>query len=110
MDEQKVKEAIEFTLKVMKHTRTCSFTSIAQNSYECDCGVTEARDKLLEILNDGCIFEVGDRVLVKQNAGFHRGARGTIKYIQPDKIVWVQRDGASGDVWYKMSELEKLYL
>lgn len=55
------------------------------------------------------LLKVGDRVKVKRNAGFHKGATGEIKYIEPTGNIWVRRDGSSSDVWYKLDELEKVY-
>ena len=53
-------------------------------------------------------LRVGDRVLVKQTAGFHKGAKGVIQYIEPSGKCWVRRDHASSDVWYAPEELEKI--
>lgn len=51
-------------------------------------------------------FKVGERVRVKADAGFNRGAEGIITYIEPNRRkVWVRRDGASSDVYYSPDEL-----
>lgn len=53
-------------------------------------------------------FEEGERVVVKMNAGFHKGAHGVIKFVEPSgNRVWVIRDGASTPVWYSPMELER---
>lgn len=50
-------------------------------------------------------FSVGDRVQATETAGFHKGAKGTIVYIEPTGKCWVRRDGASSDIWYDKGEL-----
>lgn len=52
-------------------------------------------------------FKQGDRVRATQNAGFHRGAIGTIEFAEPNgHKVWVLRDGSGGPCWYYADELE----
>jgi ATP-dependent exoDNAse (exonuclease V) alpha subunit len=53
-------------------------------------------------------FVVGDRVKVRKNAGFNRGAMGVIQFIEPTDggKVWVLRDRSSSPVWYTADELE----
>ena len=53
-------------------------------------------------------FKIGDRVQATQNAGFHKGAKGVINYIEPSGKCWVRRDHASTDVFYEQDELELL--
>ena len=49
----------------------------------------------------------GARVRAKQNAGFHKGAVGTVEFVEPaGGKVWVMRDGASSPVYYHEDELE----
>lgn len=108
MLDQNVKEAIEYALSVLKHTSTCNFQFIYQDPTDCSCGVTIAKKKLEAVLCGTVKFEVGDKVRVKRTAGFHKGATGVIKYIQPDDVVWIRRAGSSSDVWYAMNELELL--
>lgn len=50
-------------------------------------------------------FYVGDRVKVNMDAGFHRGAIGTVKYVEPSGKCWVERDKSGSDVWYDPGEL-----
>jgi hypothetical protein len=54
-------------------------------------------------------FRVGDRVQVKQTAGFHKGATGVIDFIEPLGKVWVTRDGAGSPVYYHNEELELIW-
>lgn len=51
-------------------------------------------------------FKQGDRIQVKQNAGFHRGSLGVVQYVAPDGKIWVRRDNASSDVFYFADELQ----
>lgn len=55
-------------------------------------------------------FVRGDRVKVNQQSGFHRGATGTIAFVQPGGLsndrIWVDRDGASSAVFFLPYELE----
>lgn len=53
-------------------------------------------------------FSVGDRVQATDEAGFHKGAKGVITYIEPTGKCWVRRDGASSDIWYDKGELTLL--
>ena len=50
----------------------------------------------------------GDRVQVKQNAGFSRGSKGTVKYITPLDVIWVERDGSGSDMIFDRDELDLL--
>lgn len=50
-------------------------------------------------------FKQGDRIQVKQTAGFHRGALGVVQYVAPDGKIWIRRDNASSDVFYFADEL-----
>lgn len=51
-------------------------------------------------------LKVGDRVQVNSMAGFHKGARGVVQFVEPSyDNVWVLRDGASSPVSYHPSEL-----
>lgn len=54
-------------------------------------------------------FKKGDRVQVKQTAGFHKGAVGEIDYIDPSGKVWVIRDGAKTPVYYHRDELDLIW-
>lgn len=52
-------------------------------------------------------LQVGDRVRVKETAGFNRGATGVIQFIEPSgEKVWVLRDRSTSPVWYAPIELE----
>jgi dCMP deaminase len=52
-------------------------------------------------------FSIGNRVIVNETAGFHRGARGEIKFIEPSgQTIWVHRDGSSSLVYYRPNELD----
>lgn len=53
-------------------------------------------------------FKQGDRIQVKQTAGFHRGALGVVQYVAPDGKIWVRRDNASSDVFYFADELQPI--
>lgn len=52
------------------------------------------------------VFERGVRVLVRNTAGFHRGAKGIIEFVEPNGTVWVVRDGSNTPCWYKQEELQ----
>lgn len=52
-------------------------------------------------------LKVGDHVRVNSIAGFHRGARGVVQFVEPSyDNIWVLRDGASSPVSYHPSELD----
>jgi hypothetical protein len=51
-------------------------------------------------------FQRGDRVVVNEQAGFHKGARGVIDYITPDGRIWIIRDGSSSPLYWHAFELE----
>lgn len=51
-------------------------------------------------------FSKGDRVVVRKDAGFHRGAKGVIQLVEPNGTCHVLRDGASSAVFYDPSELD----
>lgn len=52
-------------------------------------------------------FARGDRVVANQTAGFHKGAHGTVEFVEPSgKKVWVLRDHASTPVYYHPDELD----
>lgn len=51
------------------------------------------------------VFEPGQRVVVRETAGFSRGAHGVVKYQTPDRKVWVRRDYASSDAFFYPDEL-----
>jgi len=52
-------------------------------------------------------LQIGDRVRVTKNGGFHRGAEGVIQFIEPSgEKVWVLRDHSTTPVWYAPIELE----
>lgn len=63
-------------------------------------------------------YEAGDRVKVRQTAGFHKGAHGSVTSVEPGgyqrmypdgppyDLVWVERDGAGSSVWYLPQELD----
>lgn len=51
-------------------------------------------------------IQTGDRVQATMNAGFHKGAKGTVRFVEPSyEKVWVLRDGASSPVFYHPDEL-----
>jgi hypothetical protein len=57
-------------------------------------------------------LRIGDRILVNQSAGFHRGARGAVVETPPGRdhypgCLWVLRDGAGSAVWYHRMELDR---
>lgn len=52
------------------------------------------------------VFERGVRVLVRNTAGFHRGSKGIIEFVEPNGTVWVTRDGSNTPCWYKQDELQ----
>jgi hypothetical protein len=51
-------------------------------------------------------FKIGVRVKVNDTAGFSRGARGIIEYVEPSGRCWVLRDGADKACYYCPSELD----
>ncbi len=51
-------------------------------------------------------FKRGDRVQANEQAGFHKGAKGTVQYVEPSGKIWVLKDGASSDVFYYPDELD----
>lgn len=57
-------------------------------------------------------FDRGCRVEVLQTAGFDRGAKGTVAFVQKygqddgSDSIWIDRDGAGSAVWYHPSELK----
>lgn len=52
-------------------------------------------------------FARGDRVVANQTAGFHKGAHGTVEFVEPSgQKVWVLRDHASTPVYYHPDELD----
>lgn len=57
-------------------------------------------------------FDRGHRVVVKQTAGFHKGAKGTVAFVEPrgckTDLIWVDRDGSGKAVWYMPDELERI--
>jgi len=49
----------------------------------------------------------GARVRVKMTAGFHKGAVGTVEFVEPASgKVWVIRDHAGSALWWHEDELE----
>jgi hypothetical protein len=56
-------------------------------------------------------IQEGVRVEVTQSAGFNKGAKGVVKFVQPrgtqTSKVWIIRDGASPPVWYWPRELKR---
>lgn len=53
------------------------------------------------------IWKKGDRVRANSNSGFHKGAVGTIEFVEPSgRKVWVLRDGARCAVYFHPEELE----
>lgn len=54
-------------------------------------------------------IQFGDRVRANNTAGFHRGAEGTVQFVEPSyEKVWVLRDHSSGPVFYFPNELDVL--
>ena len=51
-------------------------------------------------------FSKGNRIVVRDTAGFHRGARGVIEFVEQNGRCHVLRDGASATVFYDPSELK----
>lgn len=54
-------------------------------------------------------FRVGDRVQVRQTAGFHKGATGEVRFVEPRGRVWVLRDNSGSPVYYDNDELELIW-
>jgi hypothetical protein len=53
-------------------------------------------------------FVEGERVVVNESSGFHVGAKGTVKFVEPSgQIIWVIRDGATTPVYFRNTELDK---
>ena len=54
-------------------------------------------------------YERGDRVRIKETAGFSRGATGVVKFQEPTgERCWVIRHGADSPAWFWNRELEAL--
>jgi hypothetical protein len=49
---------------------------------------------------------IGTRVIVNQSSGFHKGARGVVKFQEPLGRVWVERDNSGSDMWFYPYELD----
>ena len=54
-------------------------------------------------------FRIGDRVKVRMDAGFHKGATGEINFIEPNGKCWITRDNSGGPVYYHPEELELIW-
>ena len=55
-------------------------------------------------------FRIGDRVQARPDAGFHKGATGEVKFVEPNgKKVWVLRDTSRTPVYYHHDELELIW-
>lgn len=52
------------------------------------------------------VFSPGDRVKGSPTCGFNPGFRGVVKYVEPNGTLWIRRDGAGSDVFYKPHEVE----
>lgn len=53
------------------------------------------------------LLKRGDRVVANNTAGFNKGARGTVEFVEPSgERIWVLRDNSSGPVFYGPSELD----
>lgn len=53
-------------------------------------------------------FKTGQRVMVNDGSGFHRGAFGRVEFQEPthEGRVWVLRDGASSAAYFHPWELD----
>lgn len=55
-------------------------------------------------------FFIGQRVKATQQAGFNKGAEGTVVFQEPPGgIIWIRREGHEGFTWYYADELEPIY-
>ena len=75
--------------------------------------LTKAMEMLATLMNkmhnQPISFKRGDRVKVKQTAGFHKGASGVVEFVEPSgEKIWVTRDGASSPVFYYGEELDAI--
>lgn len=68
----------------------------------------EAEIETYKLKDDAVLttFKRGDRVQANLYAGFHKGAKGVVQYVEPSGKIWVLRDGASSDVFYHSVELD----
>ena len=76
---------------------------------ELNLKVEALRARVEQMENEPISFKRGDRVKVKQTAGFHKGASGVVEFVEPSgEKIWVTRDGASRPVFYYGEELEAI--
>lgn len=75
-------------------------------AYKVEYDYSEWFDEPLEELYT---FRIGDRVEVKQTAGFHKGAMGEVKFIEPRGRIWVLRDNSGSPVYYHNDELKLIW-
>jgi hypothetical protein len=76
---------------------------------ELNLKVEALRARVEQMENEPISFKRGDRVKVKQTAGFHKGASGVVEFVEPSgEKIWVTRDGASSPVFYYGEELDAI--
>ena len=84
-----------------------------------DPRVEEPVEQKMSFKNDGTlnpdeVLVAGDKVLVNQQSGFHKGARGVAVFVEPlaqyyqRGQVWVLREHAASPVWFFVYELDKI--
>jgi hypothetical protein len=64
--------------------------------------------KLSSVEKMSALHAKSERVVVNESSGFHVGAKGTVKFVEPSgQIIWVIRDGATTPVYFRNTELDK---
>lgn len=61
--------------------------------------------KSQRVLSDEPYFSRGMRVLINENSGFSKGARGVVVFVEPAGKIWVHRDGSSSPCFFMPYEL-----
>jgi hypothetical protein len=75
--------------------------------FELACLYSECMSQVFDAVTNQKFFFRGTRVRANSTAGFHKGATGTVEFVEPSgQKIWVLRDGSSGPVFYIPSELD----
>ena len=104
-----LEEAEEFAKK-RNYTYEVDMNAIMIDALkELNLKVEALRARVEQMENEPISFKRGDRVKVKQTAGFHKGASGVVEFVEPSgEKIWVTRDGASSPVFYYGEELDAI--
>lgn len=95
----------------IQRTWTIGSSRTLPSDFEHAKAITQCMQKVIEEVErlKSKDFKRGDRVYAGLNARFHRGAKGTVEFVEPGGgKVWVLRDGSNGPVYYAPAELEFL--